>query len=434
MLRNILALFLIASPVVTIGQTIQFEEKDYKQLDIYDTWEESPFRQGRLKGRYAVVENHLTEVDAGLGFAPNPSRKILAVQRSRFGSNTFGVKIDLEEPFELTPTTRYIHLMVHRSYAGRVMVVGLGKRRERAVQPITCEQFWAMSTVNIPADRWEEVVLPIKGHGGIDIYSLVVVPDCESPHNDTEDKMCYIDQIEINDQPQPRFVRGYYPVETPRQDASKELLAVGVKVGERLQTIPFMGERSYYTYVEDRVLEVEVGELFEPVFQFRKSEMQGSLMVDLNQNGRFDTMGGEVIHRSLSTLNLQAGIYRLRFEVEGHAVVDVCMNLHRKMCKVNDANRNGEVLSAKDGCKLERYETPYRQPFTIRMNPEQGFDYAGIVLKHGYHLGDDASKKGNPQWQKVRFGRECFDANNEFTIPEQYMDGDLEIEGLFIEQ
>ena len=163
----------MALPLASTAQTITFEDEaqDFKQLGIYDTWEASPFRTGALKGNYAVIDNHLTTVEDDLGIAPNDSKKILAVQRSRFGSNTFGVRVDLNETFELTPQTQYLHVMVNRPYSGRVMVVGLGKRQDRAGQSPETEQFWAMSTTNIGAGKWQDVVLPFKGNGGIDIYS-----------------------------------------------------------------------------------------------------------------------------------------------------------------------------------------------------------------------------------------------------------------------
>ena len=212
-MKNIFALAALVLPMFASAQTeITFETEDYKSIGVYDTWEESPFRTGALKGNYAVIDNHLQYVDDQLGVAPNESSKILAIQRSRFGSNTFGVRVDLNETFELTPQTKYIHVMVYRPYGGRVMVVGLGKRTERRDQSPEAEQFWAMSTTNVGAGKWQDVVLPIKGNGGIDIYSLVVVPDCESPHNYSEDAVCYIDNIEVNNNPQSKFVYGYYPV------------------------------------------------------------------------------------------------------------------------------------------------------------------------------------------------------------------------------
>lgn len=178
----------------TQAQNIQFETKDYRHITVYDTWEESPFRTGKLKGNYAVVNNPERDTI-------NRSSRVLAIQRSRYGSNTFGVRIDLHEPFELTPTEKYIHLLVRRPYHGRVMVVGLGKRTDRNAQPTDTEQFWAMTTTDVPGDSWQRVAMPIKGAGGIEIHSLVVVPDCESPHHYTEDAICYVDEIVVNDDP-----------------------------------------------------------------------------------------------------------------------------------------------------------------------------------------------------------------------------------------
>lgn len=193
-------LFLALGLSMTAGaQTIKFENRDYKSLGVYDTWEASPFRTGKLKGNYGVVGN--PNVDEA-----NSSSRVLAVQRSRYGSNTFGVCVGLDEPFELTPTEKYVHLQVNRPYGGRVMVVGLGKRTDRPAQSVDTEQFWAMTTVDIAPNSWQAVTLPIKGAGGIEIHSLVVVPDCESPHDYTTDAICYVDNIEISSNPQSPYI------------------------------------------------------------------------------------------------------------------------------------------------------------------------------------------------------------------------------------
>ena len=156
-MRNSILLTVFAMSIAASAQNIQFENKDYKDLGVYDTWEASPFRTGQLQGNYAVVDNHLTAVEDMLGKAPNPSKKILAVQRSRFGSNTFGVRIDLNSTFELTPQTQYLHVMVNRPYSGRIMVVGLGKRTDRPAQSPETEQFWAMSTTDVIPNKWVDV-------------------------------------------------------------------------------------------------------------------------------------------------------------------------------------------------------------------------------------------------------------------------------------
>lgn len=326
-MRNYILLTVFATSIAASAQTIGFEDNDYKSLGIYDTWEASPFRTGELEGHYAVIDNHLTGVEETLGEAPNPSKKILAVQRSRFGSNTFGVRVDLNNSFELTPQAQYLHVMVNRPYSGRIMVVGLGKRSDRPSQSPETEQFWAMSTTDVQANKWVDVVLPIKGNGGIDIYSLVVVPDCESPHNYTTDAICYIDNIVINDNPTPNILyrRTAHADNTPSSPQSNT-------------------------------------------------------------------------------------------------------------CKVNDANRNGEVLAA-DGSPLSGYTAPARKPFTIRMRPEKGFEYSGIIVKYGYNLaGESIDAHGRVQWRSKHFERQLFSKDHTFTIPAECMDGNVEIEGLFIEQ
>ena len=489
-IKHIFTLAALALPFTAAAQTINFEGQDFKKLGVYDTWEASPFRTGVLKGNYGVVDNHLNQVNSDLGVAPNPSKKMLGVQRSRFGSNTFGVRIDLNETFELTPKTRYVHVMVNRPYGGRVMVVGLGKRQDRPGQSKETEQFWAMSTKKVSPDRWEDVVLPIKGNGGIDIYSLVVVPDCESPHNYTDDKLCYIDNIEINENPAPKFVYGYYPVNFEKQMENKrgDRFLKGASLEgsqDGSQHVELPGKtRYFYNVVNKQTFTAKAGETVTPKFNYNGAWMHGYVFADWNNNGKFEVAlaedgsgkpGNELVAYSyynkknsageaLTNANtiatpsfkvpadLKPGYYRLRFKVDwenieaggasfsdkslvsnGGGIMDIRLNVHEDQCNVNDANRNGEVL-AKDGTKLVKFKAAFGKPFTIRMNPEKGFEYAGIIVKYGYNLSGESVQHDNVQWQKIQFERQLFNDKHEFTIPGEYMVGDIEIEGLFIEQ
>ncbi|MGN0216412.1 MAG: hypothetical protein ACI4BG_07715, partial [Prevotella sp.] len=94
----------------------------WRTIGVYDSWEHSPFMTGQLKGNTQVAQ----------GF--------IAFQRSRYGSNTFGLRIDLSRTFELTPQPKYIHVRLLKPKAGRTMLIGLGKRRERAAQSNRAEQ------------------------------------------------------------------------------------------------------------------------------------------------------------------------------------------------------------------------------------------------------------------------------------------------------
>ncbi|MBO7301260.1 MAG: hypothetical protein J6U58_00955 [Bacteroidaceae bacterium] len=496
-LKNIFAFALMVLPFMAMSQTnITFETQDYKTLGVYDTWEASPFREGVLKGNYAVIENHLIDVDEMLGVAPNSSGKILAVQRSRFGSNTFGVRIDLNETFELTPTTKYVHVKVYRPYSGRVMVVGLGKRRERLDQSKETEQFWAMSTSNIGAGKWHDVVLPIKGNGGIDIYSLVVVPDCESPHNYTEDAICYIDDIKVNNNPTSELVYEYYQVAfdkgTAPSRSDRHLNAIKLQCGETENQKATVSDKVVYTNAVARQFFVKPGETVTPSVDFTGSWMHAYAYIDYNNDGKFTSVvnddfsiaeGSEIVSFSFyggnddnngknsagtsisgnarNTLDMPSfkipadikpGTYRMRYKVDwnsidpagsidqsnsilanGGGIVDIMLNVYDDYANVNDANRNGKVVAAENDADLVKYQTPSRQSFKIRMVPENGFEYSGIIVKYGYNLSGDSIVRDNAQWQKAFFERQEFDSDNCIEIPAACMCGDVEIEGLFVE-
>lgn len=498
-LKNIFALACMALPMFAAAQTeITFETQDYKSLGVYDTWEASPFRTGELKGNYAVIDNHLTAVDEQLGIAPNGSGKILAIQRSRFGSNTFGVRVDLNETFELTPQVKYLHVKVYRPYGGRVMVVGLGKRTERLDQSPEAEQFWAMSTKSVGAGKWQDVVLPVKGNGGIEIYSLVVVPDCESPHNYTEDAMCYVDDIKVNNDPNSELVYGYYQTSMGEEQAytrdDRHLSGIKLQAAGSSQQVanaPTSPKRVYVNLTGSHFF-AKPGETLAASVAYTGSWMHAYAYIDFANDGKFNALvndnlsiadgsdlvafsfyggdteesgvnsaGTSLTGQARNTLAMPAftlpadmphGMYRMRYKVDwnsidpagsvdqsnpilgnGGGIIDIMLNVHGDKAYVNDANRNGKVVAAADGADLVKYETPFGEPFKIKMVPENGFEYSGVIVKYGYNLGGDSIVHDNPQWQKVFFERQQFDEDDCITIPGEYMCGDVEVEGLFIE-
>lgn len=303
---------------------LNFETPAWTALGIYDSWEASPFRTGALQGRAAVASNPFAqEPDPATGAPANPSPKVLAVQRSRYGSNTFGVRIDLKRPLALHPQPQYVRFLIHKPLPGRVMVMGLGKRTDRPEQSPQTEQFWAIPAQSLPGGGWTEAVASFNGSAGIEIHSLVIVPHLESPHHLQEDFVAYIDQLEVSDQrPQPKT----HSPQAARQETAR------------------------------------------PDF-----------------------------------------------------------------VQVTNANRNGEVRTAQ-GEKLSALSVPYGQDLTVRMHPEKGFEYKGMIVKHGRKLQGPRVVEGVVQWNEVYIPRSRFDAaTDSFTIPGAYIDGDVEIEGLFIE-
>lgn len=481
-------------PLSSFAQSITFDTDDYKAIGVYDSWEESPFRTGELEGNVAVVSNHLNQEDEELGYVVNGTDNILGFQRSRYGSNLFGARIDLNETFELTTTEQYVHVMIHKPTEGRVMLIGLGKRTERAGQSEETEQFWELSTLTMSANEWCDAVFAIKGAGGIDIYSLVVVPDCESPHELTEDYAVYIDEIEINDDSSPRFRRGDYVINFD-DDATVDysgrkftgITLSGSADGTQTQS---WGELSptpvLYTQL-DKSFNVKAGETITPSFSFTGTWMNGYVYLDRGSDGRFDATlnddytipdgsdimsysyvetvtntsgylsdGSAVSGDARNVLNppaftvpsdLSVGYYRMRFKVDwgdidpggsstlisdGGMIYDTRLNIHDDVCNVSTASRNGDVY-AEDGSDLNNYKAPYGEAFTIQIVPGEGFTYEGIRVRYGYNLSGDSLVHSTPQYIDVLYPAYLFQ-DDKFTIPAEIMTADVLIEGLFVEE
>ena len=114
-IKHYIALAALTMPLAASAQSvIDFETSDTQgsALGVYDTWENSPFRTGALKGNVKVIDNPHKEVD-DITQEGNISDKVLAFQRSRFGSNTFGVKVSLASPLALDATVKYVHVKLY---------------------------------------------------------------------------------------------------------------------------------------------------------------------------------------------------------------------------------------------------------------------------------------------------------------------------------
>lgn len=484
------------APMAQSQTAIDFETENYTALGVYDTWEFSPFRTGQLQGNVAVVDNHLSDSET------NSSAKMLGIQRSRFGSNTFGARIDLTAPFTIeSGATYYAHVMIHKPNEGRVMLIGLGKRGDRENQSNEVEQFWSYPVNEIKTGEWFDAVFPVKCNGGVEIHSLVLVPDCEAPHNLTEDFVAYIDEILINDQLEPRFGLGDYPVNFSPDAAwgrsDRKISAVnlnGGSDGNQSISIPD-GKLMGYNVMFDTPFKAKPGSTVTANFSYVGEWMHGYVYLDKGNDGNFsygtddnnylDTTtdlvsyslyrkqssgngrnsAGTTIYEYSNGFNtmtmpsftipsdMAPGIYRLRYKVDwnnidpggnidatnnilsnGGGVVDVLLNIHGDEITVNQDNRNGEILIASTGETIKGDKMPFGQSLKIKMNPSNGFSYNGIRVRHGYNLTGDSIVKSNPQYRDEFFYLDEFDSNDDtFTIPARVMDGDVLIEGLFVE-
>ncbi|WP_301387034.1 GEVED domain-containing protein [uncultured Duncaniella sp.] len=464
----------VMSAAITTPVKVTFETEDYKSIGVYDTWEASPFRTGQLKGNACVTSN--PEV-----CEENPSEKVLGVQRSRYGSNTFGVRIDLEEPFDLTTDMQYVHVLINTPMEGRVMLVGLGKRRDRAEQSTDVEQFWVFPINSVTPNEWTDAVFPVNGAGGIDIYSLVVVPYAESSHEMIVDFPAYVDDIELMTTSVPRVGLGDYPINFDKD-------YVNTRYSERhIRSVSLAGETvetsgtTLYQSLIDKSFKVKAGESVLPVINYLGIWMHGYVYLDVDNDGQFsyeldgrvpadgsdlmaysyyngyNHLGYSASNQSWTMRNftipsdLANGMYRMRFKIDWDSVdpsgcidpsnsiinnaggiVDIMLNVHGDVVTVTQGNLNGEVLAA-DGSKLNNYKAPFGEDFKIKMVPAPGFEYEGVRVRHGYNLDGPATVHSNPQYREELYTYDQFGSDDTFTIPGEVMDGDVLIEGLFVE-
>ena len=480
---------------------IDFENQNYKALGVYDTWLKSPFRSQNkqaavLEGNVQVVSNIDKNYDEILKATPNASDNVLGFQRSRFGSNTFGARIDLKQPFALTKETKYVHVMIHKPKAGRTMLIGLGKRTDRAGQSTDTEQFWELSTREIEPNKWVDAVFPVKGAGGIEIHSLVVVVDCEDTNGLKDDFLAYIDNIVVNNEAFTTTNREDYPMNY-NKDAKCSRTDRGLKgisLGD--QTFSVYGDITTstpaYTYLSKQAFLAKPGETLNPAVQYKGIWMHSYVYLDLNNNGRFEPKveGGQIVPNAGNELlaysflggedensgfnsagteisgngrntlvmpeftlpsDLQHGFYRMRYKVDwnsadaggsiennnhilnnGGGAIDVRLNVHGDNVKIYQGALNGKVV-AEDGTELNGISIPFGKPYTIKMKPEHGFNFSGLKVRHGYNLTGDSISHGTYQYVDELIPRERFNADGTFTLPAEMIDGDVSLEGIFID-
>ncbi len=476
-------------PACAIAQMPQksladFDTLSADSLNIYDEWADSPFNKGLLTGNIKVVDNPLVTAD-------NSSAKVLEVQRSRYGSQLFGAKIRLQTPFALTDKTQYVHVMLKRPITGRVMLIGLGKRDERTGQSDQVQQFHSVITPQgDAADQWTDAVFPVTGDNGITISSLVVVPDCTSPHNLSEDFLAHIDDIVISSNPLPRNVRGEYllnfPADTTFTRTDRRLSSIGLKGNRGSNTtiaLPANLSQQVYKGLVSQQLYAKPGETLTASFGYSTDWMHGYVYLDKGKDGNFLPLLGEngvptadsdlvtysyangrnSAGTALTNQNpgvnppaftlpdtLPTGLYRLRYKVDwddtspggrvttnnhivanAGAIVDVVLNVHGSTSRVTIDNRNGDVLRT-DGSQLADSDVPFGQPLEILMRPAPGFKHNGIVIRHGYNLSGSGSAVGTPQYRTDTIPAFLF-RDNKYTIPAELIDGDVQIIAEFAE-
>lgn len=480
-------------PIAAVAQQdktlCDFETTEsYKSVRAYDTCPTSPFNLSNLKGNVKVVENDLNAEDPELGFAPNGSNYILGVQRSRYGSNTFGALVELKEPLTLKRETQYVHVKFYSTQDAPVMLIGLGNRDDRPWQPATTEQFWSVPTSKVHAGAWQDVVFPIMGANGISIKSLLVVVDRQSPHNQMSDFAVFIDDITLSSKANPFFSKSVYPINFEENTAHTRgdgRYVKNIKLGSQSVAINQNTDKKLYFNKTENIFLAKPGETVTPTIDWKGEWMHGYAYLDKDDNGKFDvdyTNSGVTNARDLVSYSyykdknsagsrasgdcgvtlpsfkidndMKPGIYRMRYKVDwdnvdpggstatgnlitgnGGALIDVLVNIHAdnvnlfRATEENGGGLNGDVLLA-DGNQLTGRTTPFGQAFVIKSKPAEGFVLDYMKIRHGYNLEGASTKNENQQWKEFVVQASQF-VNGEYTIPANCVDGDIRIVPFF---
>lgn len=166
-IKHYIALAALTMPLATSAQStvIDFEttETQGTSLGVFDTWEDSPFRKGKLEGNIKVINNPYKVVD-DITNDGNISEKVLAFQRSRFGSNTFGVRVGLPTPIKLTPKVQYVHVKMYTPKTGHIMLFALGSRDDRPEQSKDVVQVEANCISSVKAENGAMQYSPLVLH------------------------------------------------------------------------------------------------------------------------------------------------------------------------------------------------------------------------------------------------------------------------------
>ncbi len=487
------------------AQTITFDTADYKSIGVYDSWEQSPLRDGRITPAVSVMDNHLTQSNTITGTAPNTTSHIVGFQRSRYGGNLCGLRVDLKETFRLTKQPRYVHVMLNRPVAdSRVMLLTLGKRSERADQRTDVEQTWSLNSITPTENEWFDAVFEIKGFSyseadkdGIDIYSLVICPDVTDRSEMSEDFVCYIDQIEINNQPAPRFSTECYAVSFDRNTAvtrsDRHLNGITLQGGTYgLQSWSGLEKFIYNDGAQQgRVFHAQAGDRLTPAFNYTGAWMGGFAYVDWTQDGTFDAAvnddgtpaegsdvvsyrghqvgetwrnslgqdvgNGNQIGQAMPAFTVpqaaKPGIYRMRYKVDwssidpagnsssgntivgnGGGIADVMLNICPKQTLVTSSQLNGDILVAATGEPLSNETVKRGESLRIRVQPAPGFTYNGVRATYGYNLGGEETIMDNPQRFATILPASAF-VNNELTLPDSLLRMEqLSLEGLMVQE
>lgn len=494
-LKQYIAFAALTMPLAASAQSvIDFETDATKgaSVSVFDTWENSPFRTNKLNGNIKVIDNPFKVVDEITGNG-NKSDKVLAFQRSRFGSNTFGGRIELSEPLALTQKTQYVHVKIYTPKTGNIMLFALGKRADRTDQSKDVVQVEANCISSVKANKWCDAVFAISSAPGVNIHSFLIIPDLQSTHDLDQDFAVYVDDIEVNNTSMPSIQYGVYPTSydktATKEQNGRYTSGVNFKSSDGQQSLS-TNQQSNKLVFQDLLassLKAKAGDEITTSVKYQGGWMNAYVYLDRDNNGKFDytlneqgtpaeksdvmsfsnynnknSKGEAKIGNDRNTTSLpnftipsdlKPGFYRLRYKVDwdcidpagntsdgntithnSGAIIDTRLNVHGEKVNIwrgeHSEGTNGEMLTT-DGKNFEKHEIAFGKDYTVKFKPGDGFKVGKIFLRHGYNLEKDSLVNETPQYTDVVIPAYMV-KDNIYTIPAEYIDGDVRITPTFV--
>lgn len=492
-LKQYIAFAALTMPLAASAQSvIDFETDATKgaSVSVFDTWENSPFRTNKLNGNIKVIDNPFKVVDEITGNG-NKSDKVLAFQRSRFGSSTFGARVELSEPLALTPKTQYVHVKIYTPKTGNIMLFALGKRADRTDQSKDVVQVEANCISSVKANKWCDAVFAISSAPGVNIHSFLIIPDLQSTHDLDQDFAVYVDDIEVNNTSMPSIQYGVYPTSydktATKENNNRYTSGLSFKSSDGQQSLS-TNQQSNKLVFQDLLassLKAKAGDEITTAVNYKGGWMNAYVYLDRDNNGKFDyalneqgtpadksdvmtfsnyqgknskgegTGQGNTTNLPNFTVpsDLKPGFYRLRYKVDwdcidpagntsngntithnSGAIIDTRLNVHGEKVNIwrgeHTEGTNGEMLTT-DGKNFEKHEIAFGKDYTVKFKPGDGFKVGKIFLRHGYNLDKDSLVNETPQYTDVILPAYMV-KDNTLTIPAEYIDGDVRITPTFV--
>ena len=494
-LKQYIAFAALTMPLAASAQSvIDFETDATKgaSVSVFDTWENSPFRTKKLNGNIKVIDNPFKVVDEITGNG-NKSDKVLAFQRSRFGSNTFGGRVELSEPLALTQKTQYVHVKIYTPKTGNIMLFALGKRADRDDQSKDVVQVEANCISSVKANKWCDAVFAISSAPGVNIHSFLIIPDLQSTHDLDQDFAVYVDDIEVNNTSMPSIQYGVYPTSydktATKENNNRYTSGLSFKSSDGQQSLS-TNQQSDKLVFQDLLassLKAKAGDEITTAVNYTGGWMNAYVYLDRDNNGKFDytlneqgtpaeksdvmtfsnynnknskgeaKVGNDRNTTSLPNFtipsDLKPGFYRLRYKVDwdcidpagntsdgntithnSGAIIDTRLNVHGEKVNIwrgeHTEGTNGEMFTT-DGKNFEKHEIAFGKDYTVKFKPAAGFKVGKIFLRHGYNLEKDSLVNETPQYTDVVIPAYMV-KDNIYTIPAEYIDGDVRITPTFV--